>query len=148
MESTESKDLKLLFIEEELSQHGEWLCDVFIEAIETQKLKRTEDLVTSIDYQSFKSGEDPGLKVNFLSYGRAFEIADNKKKNRFDVNTNRDIWGIRNRERSRKKDKRWYAKNMYGGLNKLISRIMYGLSDEEIARLKGILENRKLNNNG
>ena len=37
----------------------------------------------------------------------------------------------------------WYAINMYGGLNKLISRIMYGLTDEEIARLKGILSNRK-----
>ena len=32
---------------------------------------------------------------------------------------------------------------MYSGYYKLVSRIMYGLSDLEIERLKGILEARK-----
>lgn len=38
---------------------------------------------------------------------------------------------------------------MYGGLNRLISRIMYGLSEVEIERLKGIIAERKMSlNNG
>ena len=64
------------------------------------------------------------------------------------VDTNRTVWGMKANRNPVKKNTRWYAKNMYGGLNRLISRVMYGLSDAEIARLKGILENRKLNYNG
>ncbi|WP_270436342.1 hypothetical protein [Candidatus Bacteroides intestinigallinarum] len=147
MESNESKELKTLFIEEELSQHGEWLCDILTEAIETRKLMQTDALHDSIDYKTFHDGENPGLKVSFFSYGRAFEIAGNKK-NRHQVDTNRMVWGMKANRNPVKKNTRWYAKNMYGGLNRLISRVMYGLSDAEIARLKGILENRKLNYNG
>ena len=90
MESNESKELKTLFIEEELSQHGEWLCDILTEAIETRELMQTDALHDSIDYKTFHDGENPGLKVSFFSYGRAFEIAGNKK-NRHQVDTNRTV---------------------------------------------------------
>ena len=145
MDSTESKELKLLFIQEELSQHGEWLCDEFTEAIERKKLKKTEDLYDSINYDSFMDGDDVGLRVSFFSYGRAFEIAGSRKnkKNKWAVNTNRDIWGIKQNKSKVKKNTQWYARNMYGGLNRLISKVMYGLSDVEIARLKNIIEERK-----
>ncbi len=146
MESNDSKELKQLYIEEELSQHGEWLCDVLMDAIERRGLTRTEALHESISYDTFHQGENPGLRVSFFSYGRAFEIAGNKK-NRHTVNTNRDVWGMRQNRRSAKKNTKWYAKNMFGGLNRLISRVMYGLSDREVERLKGILENRKIRNN-
>lgn len=81
------------------------------------------------------------MKVNFLSYGRAFEINGYKRNRKVDSSF-AEIWGQKE-NRSRKKNTRWYAMNMYGGLNRLISRIMYGLSDQEIARLKNILQNRK-----
>ena len=55
---------------------------------------------------------------------------------------------MKQNRRAMKKNTQWYAKNMFGGLNRLISRVMYGLSDREIERLKGILENRKMNGNG
>lgn len=145
MESNESKELKQLYIEEELSQHGEWLCDVLMDAIERRGLIRTEGLHESISYDTFHQGENPGLRVSFFSYGRALEIAGNKK-NRHTVNTNRDVWRMRQNRRSAKNTK-WYAKNMFGGLNRLILRVMYGLSDREVERLKGILENRKIRNN-
>ena len=54
----------------------------------------------------------------------------------------RDIWGQK-QNTMKKKNNRWYARSMYSGYYKLVSRIMYGLSDLEIERLKGILENRK-----
>lgn len=139
-----SEELKLLFIEEELSQHGEWLCDVLSEAIEKRKLIESGELQGSVNYSSFKSGENPGLRVSFVKYGRFLDIEGYKKK-KHTVDTNREIWGIR-QNRVRKKNTQWYARNMYGGLNRLISRIMYGLTDAEVERLKGILNNRK--NNG
>lgn len=142
MVSQESKDLKLLFIEEELSQHGEWLCDILQQEIEKKRLKDSGSLLNSLNYSSFKSGNNPGLRVNFMSYGRAIDI-NAYKKNRHSVDVNREIWGMKENRRKQRKSSNWYAINMYGGLNKLISRIMYGLTDEEIARLKGILSNRK-----
>lgn len=148
--SEESKELKLLYIQEELSQHGEWLCDELRDAIELKGLKDTDVLVDSIDYSHFMDGDNPGLRVKFCGYGRAFEIAgyQKKKQNKWAVNTNRIVWKIKERKvkkAQKKKDTRWYAKNMYGGQNRLIGRIMYGLSDIEIERLKGILDNRKNN---
>ncbi len=154
MESTESQDLKLLFIQEELSLHGEWLCDVLTEAIEKRQLMLSGNLHESINYDTFMHDNNPGLRISFYSYGRGFEIYGNKKRiiqNKFDRNLNKLIWGIRgikDQKQEMKKNTRWYAKNMFGGLNRLISRVMYGLSDREIARLKGILENRKSNING
>jgi len=133
-----SDDIKLLFIQEELSKFGEELCDALSDAIYKQKLIDSGSLLDSLNYSSFMEGKNPGQRVSFFSYGRCVDMSG-YKKNKTKVNTNREVWGIR--ENSKKKN-RWYARNMYGGLNRLIGRVMYGLSEEEIARLKGILENR------
>lgn len=136
-----SDDVKLLYIEEELSQHGEWLCDVLTEAIEKRQIMQTQALFESVDYSTFKEGENPGVRVNFLTYGRFVDIAAYRHKSNHQVDTNREVWGIRHNRKH--KPKQWYARNMYGGLNRLIGRVMYGLTDQEIERLKGILTNRK-----
>lgn len=138
-----SKEVKLLYIQEELSQHGEFLSDLFVETIEENDYVDTGDLLDSINYDSFTEGENPGLKFNFFSYGRAVDMLS-YKKNKHAVDTNNVVWGIKE-PKLKKKKKSWYAKSMYQGLYRLYSRIMYGLSDLEIARLKGILENRKNN---
>lgn len=142
MNSADS-EVKLLFIQEELSKHGEWLCDVFTSVIEKNKNIISGDLLDSVNYSAFKEKNDPGLRFNFFSYGRAFEIAGykrNRMKSKVDVM--QAAWGEKE-NRPRRKQTNWYAKNMFGGYYKLVSRIMYGLSDAEIARLKGIIENRK-----
>ena len=141
MISQESDELKLLFIEEALSLHGEWLRDIFVEAIEKNKLKVTGDLLDSVNYSSFKDGENPGLRFSFFSYGRAVDMAG-YKQNKHKVDTIHDIWGVKD-NKLKKNANRWYAKNMYAGYYKLVAKIMYGLGEQEIARLKGILENRK-----
>jgi hypothetical protein len=146
MSDTDDKELKLLFIGEELSQHGEWLCDAFTQAIEEHGLILTQDLHDSINYSTFNKNGNPGLKINFLSYGRTFEINGYKRRREekgHKVDTNRDVWGMKLNRHQEKKNTQWYARNMYGGLNRLISRVMYGLSDMEITRLKSIIENRK-----
>lgn len=140
MKSQESEELKLLFIEEELSQHGEWLADVLTEAIEKRKLRQTDSLLHSIDYSAFKEGKNPGVRFSFMSYGRAVDISG-YRYNRHKVNSFALAYG--QKENTMKKNNRWYAQSMYSGYYKLVSRIMYGLSDHEIERLKGILANRR-----
>lgn len=141
MVSNESDELKTLHIEEQLSIFGEELCDELIEVIERRKLYKSGLLTDSLNYSAFKLNGNPGLRVSFVDYGRFVDI-QGYSRDKTVVNTNRDLWGIRENN-SKKRRKRWYASNMYGGLNRLIGRVMYGLSDQEITRLKKILENRK-----
>lgn len=141
MRSQESDELKLLYIEETLSLHGEWLADILSEAIEKRKLIHTGNLLHSIQYDTFREGENPGLKFSFLSYGRALDISG-YKRNRHKVNVMEVVWGQK-QNTMKKKNTRWYARSMYSGYYSLVSRLMYGLGEQEIERLKGILENRK-----
>lgn len=144
MISQESKEVKLLFIQEELSQHGEWLSDLLAEVIEKHKLVQTGELMDSINYKGFTENDIPGLRFSFMSYGRAFEIQGYKNRHRVDAKA--IAWGEKqNRMKRKSKNTKWYASHMYEGLYRLVSRIMYGLSDREIERLKGILEERKSN---
>lgn len=145
MDDINEKEINFLFIQEELEQHGEWLCDVFRDAIEKQRHIVTGDLDDSIFSRINKKSKDRNiLNVNFLAYGRAFEIAANrqKKKNKEKININRDVWGIKE-NRKKSTNSRWYARNMYGGLNRLIGHVMYGMSEEERKRLIYMLTERK-----
>ena len=145
MISQESNDVKLLFIQEELSQRGEWLSDLFTEIIENRDLVQTHDLADSINYTAFSENDAPGLRVSFLDYGRALDI-QGYKKNRHKVDAKSIAWGIKkNKIKNRGKNTKWYASHMYEGLYKLVSRLMYGLSEYELERLKGILNERKNN---
>ena len=58
------------------------------------------------------------------------------------MNTMEVVWGQK-QNTMKKRNNRWYAKSMYSGYYRLVSRLMYGLSDHEIERLKGILANRQ-----
>lgn len=136
-------DLELLFIREVLDQHGEYLSDLFTEDIEKKKLRDTGALLESISYDVSSYGIDPVLTFNFLGYGRAIEIrwhkrSDNTKK--WVTDTNKEVWGINSRKKRKKKNTLWYARNLYGSMNRLISIISFELDDEERARLKNILD--------
>lgn len=183
MADTETdKALKMLFIREELSMHAQWLVDELTDALEQNEMIQSGDLVASLNYKSFKAGENPGIRIEFLSYGRAVDIEAYKEKKESswsDAAVNRSIWGMSQNRRKKKttyiknenswdvrradtqatsswgesgnrkkkyikKDTRWYARNMYGGLSKLTSRIMYGLSEKELERLKRIAINEHL----
>lgn len=134
------KDIKLLFIQEELAKHGEWLADLLDDTIGKKKLVQTGALHDSIGHGTFKEGNDPGVSFKFMSYGRAVDISG-YKEDKHKVNVLRDVYGMK-QNTMKKRRNRWYAQSMYSGYYKLVSRIMYGLSDLEIARLKGILEQK------
>ena len=139
MEMTD--DLIRLHFAETLSLHGEMLADLFNEQLDKGRLKRSGDLMASVDYETGRVGESHALDISFATYGRAVDISGyRKERNRID--TNRDIWGMKEHTLKRNTAKRWYARHMYTSLYKLIARLSYGLGEDEMARLKGILENR------
>lgn len=138
------KDIEFLWQEEVLSQHGEFLIDLFVDTIEEKNIRVSDELMDSLNYSAFREGEDRGLRINFFDYGRFIEIRKHKKRNRMDTNTNQLLWGAKDNSMKKKpaKDVDWYSRNAYGSLNRLIAIVMYELTDQEIDRLKGIIQNR------
>lgn len=140
-------EVEMLWIEETLDQHGEHLSDILFDSIERLGLIDQENLINSISYNVGKQGDSPVLHFSFLGYGRAIEIryhkrSDNSKKFA-QPNTAHVVWGVKENRLKKKKDTRWYSKNVYGSINRLIQIIMYELDAKEVSRLKGILSHRE-----
>ena len=134
-------DIEDLFVREVLDTHGEYIVDLMQDSIEEKGLKISEALIDSLDYKVEKRGDDYALVISFLSYGRAVEILSNKSRRmrRKEMLEQIDSKKLR---RAKKKDTKFYAKNVYGSLNRLLGRMSSEYGDAEIARLKGILENK------
>lgn len=147
----ELNDIEDLFVREILDTHGEYIVDLLQESIEEKKLRLTDELLESLNYKVRKSSNGYSLEVSFLTYGRFIEINFFKSRairNHYLRETG-DIQRLRvfgnsseNFRRQKKKDTRFYAKNVYGSINRLLGRMSSEYSDQEIARLKGILQNR------
>ena len=136
----ELNDIEDLFVREILDTHGEYIVDLLQDSIEEKKLRITDELLESLDYKVVKRGGDYVLQISFLSYGRAVEIQYFKSKRvRRENRENNKSTDFR---RAKKKDTRFYARNVYGSINRLLGRMSSEYGDQEIARLKGILENR------
>lgn len=144
MDQDVTKDIEWLWQEEVLDQHGEFLMDLFQDTIAEKNIRVSDDLSLSLDYRIFREGNDRGLRVKFLTYGRFIEIRKHKKRNSMDTKTNALLWNAKDNtmQRRKMKDVDWYSRNAYGSLNRLISIVMYELTDQEINRLKGIIQNR------
>lgn len=142
----ELNEVEKLFVMEVLDTHGEYVVDLLQESIEKLDIRVTDDLLESLNYKVEQRGTDFVLIISFLSYGRAVEIQFFKSKRlRREAKANRN--DIKNLRRAKKKDTRFYAKNVYGSINRLLGRMSSEYGDAEIARLKGILENRKMTPN-
>ncbi len=144
MADIDNKDIEFLWQEEVLSQHGEFLMDLFQDTITEKNIRVSDDLMDSLNYSAFREGEDRGLRINFFEHGRFIEIRKHKKRNRMDTKTNETLWNAKDNSMNRKKmkDVDWYSRNAYGSLNRLISIVMNELSTEEMNRLKNIIQNR------
>ena len=131
-----------LWVREELSQHGEWLVDRFIEALERGRNVDTGALIDSCDYTTGSEQGAQVLTVSFLTYGRLAEIRSRRAKSaeRFPRSNNRSAWAKKNH---RPKRVQWYNKNRYAGYGRLIRRLTAGMSDAELKRIRGILEEAK-----
>lgn len=142
-----------MYISEVLYQHGEYITDLVTDAIESKGLisdKDKDHLIDSISTKVYNmKGINPMLVLNFPSYGRFIEIKYHKNSRNTDIlqriSTNKSIiQGVgTNRKMMKKKDTRWYSKNVYGSLNRLIGMLMYEFSDQERERLTRILETKQ-----
>ena len=133
-------DTEDLFVREILDTHGEYIVDLLQDSIEQKNLRITDDLLDSLNYKVEKQGSDYVLSISFLLYGRAIEIHFFKSKLlRRDQKDKNEISKIR---RAKRKDTRFYAKNVYGSINRLLGRLSSEYTNQEIARLKGILQNK------
>jgi len=145
-------ELELAFIDDQLDQHGEYVRDLLIEAIEAKQLiSKNEDgrhLIDSITWRVGMYGINPHLEFTFPDYGRFQDIAAYKKKSsntekwtRLNEDANRAIMGQRVRKKTtrRRKDTRFYASTVYGAMNTLIGKIMYEFTDYELERMKKVI---------
>lgn len=143
-------ELELLFVEEVLDQHGEYITDLMTDEIDRKNIRDTDALMDSIKYRVTKYGIDPVLQVDFLSYGRALEIRYHKRSQNTQgwiPNTNKVVWGNGTRKAKKNKNVLFYTRNVYGSQNRLINILMYELTNEERARLRGIFEAREARKN-
>lgn len=136
----ELNDIEDLFVREILDTHGEYIVDLLQDSIEEKKLRITDELLESLDYKVVKREGDYVLQISFLSYGRAVEIQYYKSKRVRRENSEKQK--STDFRLAKKKDTRFYSKNVYGSINRLLGRMSSEYSDQEIARLKSILENR------
>lgn len=137
----ELNEVEELFVQKMLELHGEYIVDLLADSINTKDLKATEQLLESIDFSVKKRGNDYVLQISFMSYGRFIEIEYFKSKR---LRRESEIRANKKKiRRAKKKDTRFYAKNVYGSLNRLLSRMSNEYSEAEIARLKDILQYRK-----
>lgn len=140
MEDISYKEIDL-WVQEELSQHGEWLVDRFVEALERGKNVVSGDLLDSFNYDVGRGVDgSQQLTVSFLTYGRMAEVMSRRRKKRLKEQQNHDVWGRKNH---RPKKVQWYNKNRYAGYGRLIRRLTAGMSDHELQRIRGILTEAK-----
>ena len=124
-----------LWIQEELSQHGEWLIDRFIDALERNKNVDSGNLIDSFDYRTSQEQGAQVLTVSFPLYGRLAEVRSRRLRK---SGTNQDTWQRKHNHKPKKVQ--WYNKNRYAGYGRLIRRLTAGMSEAELKRIRGILE--------
>jgi hypothetical protein len=139
-------DKQMEFISDVLNEHGDFLKGILQDAIQEKKLLVSGDLSASIKTDTSMSGNNPKLSLSFTSYGRAIEIRYHRKSSntqKFMVaDTKSLLYGMRsnNIQRKKKKDTRWYARNVYGSLNRMIGILMYEYGDWVLAKEKAQIE--------
>lgn len=137
-------DIELHFMRDLLRQHGEYLQQLLKEDIDDKKLKNTEQLRDSVSYTNSEGQQGPQLNIGFLGYGRAIEIAWHRRSRNTKELVSKAVWGIKENRPQKRKNTRWYARNVYGSLNRLISMVMYELDDTTAERIRSQLQNQRI----
>jgi len=138
------KDIELQFMRNLLQQHGEHLQGLLKEDIDSKKLKITKDLIESFSYSQDDGALGPKLNLSFLGYGRAIEIAWHKRSRNTKELVSKTVWGIKENRPKKQKNTRWYSRNVYGSLNRLIGMVMYELDDATVAHIKSQLHKQRI----
>jgi hypothetical protein len=134
---TNYTDIEKQFIREQLLEHAKYLKQLFTEDIAQKKLIESGQLagtfVSTGNFKEYENLDNHHLELKFTDYGRFIEIAFHKK-----ILTTKDIQNPFVKPK-KKKNTKWYTHNVYGAQNRLIGRLMYGLTDIERERIKNSL---------
>lgn len=145
---TDADYIEMRFINEELKKFGMELSDILVHKIEEKKLisDNNEDthLKDRVSYKVAEDGDKGGkLQFYFPDHGRFIEINYRKQKSRAKLSsrsTNESLWGIKQKSKSRvHKDTRWYNITVFGKINTLIGRLMYGFTEATRIDLRNAL---------
>lgn len=123
------------FVNEALEEHGERLMSAFRNDIMRLKLINSQELINSLDFDTFtEKGNDGRLSVFFALHGRFQDMGAGV--------TAKIENTINNREATkRRKPRPWYTRNLYGSLGLLIDTLLYGLTEDAKQRIIGNLNN-------
>jgi len=130
--------IEMRFINNELKRFGMELTDILIKRIEEKNIISTDNkdahLRDRVTYKVSEDGEKGGkIQYYFPDYGRFIEINYRKQKSRAKLSsrsTNESLWGIKQASKSRvRKDTRWWNITVYGHINTLIGRLLYGFTE-------------------
>ena len=129
-------EVKLQFIENALKQYGEDVRAAMMREINRLDVRDTEALLNSITFKvtganQYSQGE---IQLIFRGYGRFVDMGVGKGRAIKNTQVNR-----RNKYVKRKA-KKIYSPIAYGLINKLISQLQYGLTDDVINSIKSQLQ--------
>lgn len=138
---------KEAFVARELTRHGEYMTELFVNDIKRRKIINSEELLNSLESVAYSvNNRNAELSFSFPDYGRFIEINWHKRKRSayktLTEQARREVWGL-GATRKRRKRTTWYAHNFYGSLNTLIGRISWGYTEEVAEEIKMALEMKK-----
>lgn len=127
------------FIRRELLRHGQWLSARFRENLERNRNVSSGELIDAIAMPRLTA--DDTLVFELPSYGRFFEIEGRRRRTTYNRlrRENGSAW-MKQNGFARVKKTDWYAKTMYRGLGRLVSRLSAGISEEELSDIRSALE--------
>lgn len=137
-------DIRLEWVERVLKKHGMYLTAEFRKSIEGKSLIFSKDLVNSLNYNTSRGGssDDGVLEISFKTHGRFQDIGTGRgAKNTDELLANADFLGLRVKNKRKRRPAKWYARNLFGTMNSLMSQLTYGLTKEAIEVLRSELEN-------
>ncbi len=132
------------YIRQELENHNKWLTELWGDKLVRRKLKREGKLMGSVarGSHSISGGDVMKLERGFLGYGRVLEIQHNRRKRGLRgmrAEAREVAWGVK-KYRKGAKNTQWYTRTLFGAQNRLVTRLMYGLSDFKRKVIRGQLE--------
>jgi len=130
------------YIQEQLHKHSLYLRRLFHEDINNKKLIDKSSLKQSLSKTSFKvhkSNAGVDLDVAFANHGRFIEIQYHKNFEIIGTATRKTMWETESKKK--KKNTQWYTANAFGAQNRLLGKLLWGLSDIERERIKKEIKN-------
>jgi hypothetical protein len=137
-------DIRLEWVERVLKSHGIYLTSEFRKSIQGKSLIFNKDLINSLNYNVNRGGssDDGILEISFKTHGRFQDMGAGRGSNKTDeLLANADFLGLRVKSKRKRKPAKWYARNLFGTMNSLISQLTYGLTKETVEVLRSELEN-------